>query len=210
MTTSPAPAQTKGERTKQRILQAALELFSEQGFSPTSVRDIAARAEITHVGLMHHFPSKDDMLVRILEFRERQDEENAQRFADLGIDRLFAWIVDVVETNVAHPDRIRLFVTLSAEASSEDHPARAYFTRRYTRVLNSLETGFADHFAVTPPRFEITPREAAESIVALMDGLQIQWLLFDGAIDMAARVRTHLASLGIIVPPSDPTPEEAP
>jgi len=33
-----------------------------------------------------------------------------------------------------------------------------------------------------------------------MDGLQIQWLLFDGAIDMPARVRGHLASLGIHVP----------
>ncbi|MGB4136607.1 MAG: helix-turn-helix domain-containing protein, partial [Microbacterium sp.] len=91
--TTPVPRKlSKGERTKTRILEAALEVFSEQGFSQTSVRDIATRADITHVGLMHHFPSKDDMLVRILEFREKQDEEDAARFADLGIDRLFAWI----------------------------------------------------------------------------------------------------------------------
>ncbi|MGV2982120.1 TetR/AcrR family transcriptional regulator [Microbacterium sp. AGC85] len=196
----PARKATKGERTKQRILQAALELFSEQGFTTTSVRDIAARAEITHVGLMHHFPSKDDMLVQILEYREQHDEENAKKFSDFGIDRLFAWVVDVVETNVAHPDRVRLYVKLSAEATDDEHPARAYFTRRYSRILDALESSFAEHFDVTPPSFDIAPREAAESLIALMDGLQIQWLLFGDSLDMPARVRTHLLGLGIRVP----------
>ncbi len=199
---APARKATKGERTKQRILQAALEMFSEQGFTTTSVRDIAARAEITHVGLMHHFPSKDDMLVQILEYREQQDEENAKKFSGFGIDRLFAWVVDVVETNVAHPDRVRLYVKLSAEATDDEHPARAYFTRRYSRILSALEGSFAEHFEVTPPSFEITPRAAAESLIALMDGLQIQWLLFGDALDMPALVRTHLLALGIRVPDS--------
>lgn len=189
----------KGERTQERILQAALELFSEHGFSNTSVRDIAAHADITHAGLIHHFPSKDDMLVRILEYREEQDARNAARFTDYGLDRLFAWLIDVVQTNATHPDRVRLFVLLSAEATNEQHPARSYFVRRYARVLAAIEQAFTEHFAVSPPRFEITPREAAESIVALMDGLQIQWLIFDGALDMPALVRTHLASLGIVV-----------
>jgi AcrR family transcriptional regulator len=191
---------TKGERTQERILTAALELFSEQGFASTSVRDIAARAEITHVGLMHHFPSKDDMLVRILEYREQQDADNAKRFSDYGIDRLFAWVLDVVRANVENPERIRLFVKLSAEATDAAHPARSYFVRRYTRVIDALEGAFADHFDAEPPSFEITPRDAAIGIVALMDGLQIQWLLFDGDVDMPAQVRTHLSALGIHVP----------
>lgn len=204
-TTTPRKA-TKGERTKERILQAALELFSEKGFSTTSVRDIAARADMTHAGLIHHFPSKDDMLVQILMYREQQDERNAERFADYGLNRLFAWIVDIVEVNAAHPDRVRLFVRLSAEATDPGHPAYDYFVRRYTRILNALERAFADHFAVTPPRFKITPRQAVESIVALMDGLQIQWLLFDGAVDMPALIRTHLASLGVVDLPTTPSP----
>lgn len=206
--TDPRPPHkaTKGERTKERILRAALELFSEKGFSTTSVRDIAARAEMTHAGLIHHFPSKDDMLVQILAYREEQDERNAARFADYGLNRLFAWIVDIVEVNAAHPDRIRLFVRLSAEATDPGHPAYDYFVRRYARILNALERAFTDHFAVTPPRFEITPRQAVESIIALMDGLQIQWLLFDGAVDMPALIRTHLASLGVVDLPNPPAP----
>lgn len=191
---------TKGERTRERILQAALELFSEQGFTVTSVRDIAARAGMTHAGLLHHFPSKDGMLVEILQYSERQDEANARRFSDYGIDRLFAWIIDVVEVNVSRPDRVTLYVRLSAEATDPEHPARAYFTRRYTRIVSALEGAFAEHFLVSPPRYELTAREAAVSIVALMDGLQLQWLLLPGSVDMPALVRTHLASLGIHVP----------
>ncbi len=152
---------------------------------------------------MHHFPSKDDMLVRILEYREKQDEDDAKKFVSYGINRLFAWIVDVIDKNVAHPDRVRLFVMLSAEATDEEHPARAYFTRRYTRVLDALETAFAEHFVAEPPRFALSPRDAAVSIIALMDGLQLQWLLLPDSIDMGSLVRTHLSSLGIRVP--DPT-----
>ncbi|PRA79736.1 TetR/AcrR family transcriptional regulator [Microbacterium sp. MYb66] len=191
---------TKGERTRERILQAALELFSEQGFTGTSVRDIAARAEMTHAGLLHHFPSKDGMLVEILQYSEQQDEINARRFSDYGIDRLFAWIIDVVEVNVSRPDRVTLYVRLSAEATDAEHPARAYFTRRYTRIVAALEGAFAEHFVVSPPSYELSAREAAVSIVALMDGLQLQWLLLPGTIDMPTLVRTHLASLGIHVP----------
>lgn len=190
---------TKGERTRQRILQAALELFSEQGFSTTSVRDIAAKAGITHVGLMHHFPTKDDMLVRILEFREKQDQATAERFADYGADRIFAWMVDILTTNMAHPDRVRLFVKLSAEATENDHPASDYFARRYRLLLDTVAAGFANHFAVKPPAFDITPEQAAHSVIALMDGLQLQWLLLDD-VDMLAVMYAQLAPLGIELP----------
>lgn len=199
---------TKGERTKERILRSALDLFSEQGFAATSVRDIAARAEITHVGLMHHFRSKDDMLVRILEYRETQDKEAAVRFADYGLDHLFAWIIEIVRTNAAEPERVRLFVKLSAEATDEQHPARAYFVRRYANVLDAIERAFAEHFAASAPSIAISPRDAARSIVALMDGLQLQLLLGIEDLDMTALVRAHLTALGVTITDPEPTPGE--
>ncbi|MDR2293824.1 MAG: TetR/AcrR family transcriptional regulator [Microbacterium sp.] len=191
---------SKGERTQQRIILAALELFSERGFMATSVRDIAARAEMTHAGLLHHFASKDDLLVRILAFREDQDVINARRFSDYGIDRLFAWIIDVVQANEADSSRVMAFVRLSAEATDPDHPAYAYFSRRYERVLTALDDAFAAHFAVFPPPHPITSRDAAIGIVALMDGLQLQWLIRPDSVDMTGMVRQHLAALGVSVP----------
>ena len=204
---------SKGERTQQRIILAALELFSERGFIATSVRDIAARAEMTHAGLLHHFASKDDLLVRILAFREDQDAINARRFSDYGIDRLFAWIVDVVQANEADSSRVMAFVRLSAEATDPGHPAYAYFSRRYDRILMALDDAFAAHFAVLPPRHPIASRDAAIGIVALMDGLQLQWLIRPRSVDMTRMVRQHLAALGVSVADLDdavPHPTSSP
>lgn len=190
----------KGERTKERILQAALELFSEQGFTGTSVRDIAARAEMTHAGLLHHFANKDDLLVQILAYREKQDEESARRFVSYGIDKLFAWTMEIIDTNVQHEDRIALYVRLSAEATDPQHPASAYFTRRYERLIAALEAAFSEHFAVSPPAYAISALEAAQGLVGLLDGLQVQWLILPGSVDMPRVARTYLRSLGITVP----------
>ncbi len=204
---------SKGERTQQRIILAALELFSERGFIATSVRDIAARAEMTHAGLLHHFASKDDLLVRILAFREDQDVINARRFSDYGIDRLFAWIIDVVQANEADSSRVMAFVRLSAEATDPGHPAYAYFSRRYDRILTALDDAFAAHFAVLPPPHPIASRDAAIGIVALMDGLQLQWLIRPGSVDMTGMVRRHLAALGVSMPDLDdavPHPTSSP
>lgn len=196
---------TKGARTKERIIQAALDLFADQGFTATSIRDIAAQAGLTHAGLLHHFADKDDLLVQLLAYREEQDELGAMRYAQYGIDKLFAWILDIVRINAADPSRVMLFVRLSGEAIDPGHPAHAYFARRYERILDALDAAFAGHFAVVPPRLAVTPREAAISIVALIDGLQVQWLLRPDTLDMTALVRTHLLSLGIEVPDTSGT-----
>src|SRR5690606_13439930 len=108
---------------------------------------------------------------------EARDEEHAEAFAPWGIDQLFAWTVDIVRANSADPARVALFVQLSAEASRPSHPGRDYFERRYERVLTALEGAFAAHFLATPPHDDVAPRDAAITLVALLDGLQVQWLL---------------------------------
>jgi AcrR family transcriptional regulator len=48
--------------TRGRILDAALELFSEHGFEGTTLQQIADRLGVTKAALYYHFPSKDDLL----------------------------------------------------------------------------------------------------------------------------------------------------
>jgi AcrR family transcriptional regulator len=49
----------KSERSRRAVLDAALQLFSHQGFQATSVRDIADRAGVSTGNLYHHFPDKE-------------------------------------------------------------------------------------------------------------------------------------------------------
>jgi len=53
--------------TRAEILAVAAELFTEQGYEATSLREIAERLDITKAALYYHFPSKDDMLRALIE-----------------------------------------------------------------------------------------------------------------------------------------------
>ncbi len=57
---------TKGEQTRQAILDAASSLFIEQGFHGTSMRQVAARAGITVGGIYNHFEGKEQIFDTVL------------------------------------------------------------------------------------------------------------------------------------------------
>jgi AcrR family transcriptional regulator len=59
---------TKQQRrgnTRQRIQDVALELFAEQGYEKTSLREIAERLEVTKAALYYHFKTKEEIIVSI-------------------------------------------------------------------------------------------------------------------------------------------------
>src|SRR3984957_14172445 len=51
--------------TRERILDAALNLFIEKGFDKTSLREIAEQLGVTKAALYYHFTSKDDILMAL-------------------------------------------------------------------------------------------------------------------------------------------------
>ena len=57
----------KSQRSRDQILEAALELFSHRGFGATSVRDIASKAGVSTGNVYHHFPDKDAIFRTLLD-----------------------------------------------------------------------------------------------------------------------------------------------
>ncbi|MFH8804962.1 TetR/AcrR family transcriptional regulator [Streptomyces sp. NPDC017936] len=57
--------QQRRGNTRQRIQDVALELFAEQGYEKTSLREIAERLEVTKAALYYHFKTKEEILVSI-------------------------------------------------------------------------------------------------------------------------------------------------
>jgi len=64
--TGKLPRPTKGERTAERILDAAEDLFAEQGYDGTTLRQIADRAAIKEPGLYNHFAGKQALYEAVL------------------------------------------------------------------------------------------------------------------------------------------------
>jgi AcrR family transcriptional regulator len=56
------PAQGTGSDTRDRILESALDLFSEHGYDKTSLREIADQVKVTKAALYYYFPSKQEIL----------------------------------------------------------------------------------------------------------------------------------------------------
>jgi AcrR family transcriptional regulator len=73
-----APMATqKAEETRNRILDAALRLFRERGFEQTTMRDVAAEAEVATGAAYYYYRSKEDL---VLAFYLRTEEEAAETF----------------------------------------------------------------------------------------------------------------------------------
>jgi AcrR family transcriptional regulator len=61
-----SPAEGSGPKsTRERILDAALDLFIEKGFDKTSLREIAEQLGVTKAALYYHFASKEDILMAL-------------------------------------------------------------------------------------------------------------------------------------------------
>jgi len=68
----------KGEDTRDRIYNAALTLFRERGFDATTMRDVAAAADMSLGAAYHYFPSKDAI---VMAYYDRVSREHARRVA---------------------------------------------------------------------------------------------------------------------------------
>jgi AcrR family transcriptional regulator len=179
---------------RHEILTAAVEVFSASGFHKGSLRDVAERAGLSQAGVLHHFPSKSHLVEAVLTWRDEQSRERIGG-GDSGLERIRA-LVELVDYNQNEtPELVELFATLSAEATSPDHPVHDYFTRRYAWVVDYVRASFEDIAEAGLLRPDVVPASAARAMVALMDGLQIQWLYDRESVDMAAEVRRGVQSL---------------
>jgi len=200
MTKFQIPRRTQAERTRasrEKIIQAATELFAQQGFRGAKMADIAKAADLTEPGLLHHFPSKTHLLMEVLKERDRIDSErmhatlkkNGNHFLDAGIE--------LVEHNETVPGLVQLFTLLVAEGISPDHPAHVFFTERYQREREHMAQVIMQAQKANEVRSDIPAETLVVLIFAMMDGLQVQWLLEPEKINMSGMFRVLMDMLKV-------------
>lgn len=167
------------------ILDAAVDIFGSKGFAGGTLQDIADQVGMTHAGILHHFGSKDQLLLEVLTHRDRTDVAGleGQHIPD-GI-AMFQHLVRTAFANAQRAGIVQAYVVLSAESVTDGHPGRDYFEDRYRTLRGEAIAAFhraCDERGVAEPA---TVAHAAASILAVMDGLQVQWLLDPTAVDLA-------------------------
>ncbi|SBS72291.1 Transcriptional regulator [uncultured Microbacterium sp.] len=178
----------KTEATRQAILDAALEVFAQSGYRAGSLREIATKVGMSEAGLLHHFRNKVALLEAVLERRDDRARETVPIESEDGA-AVLRGLVQLAAHNASLPGVVELYCTLSAEATSPDHPAHDYFIRRYEYTRGNIARAFG-HLAVEGRlKAGMTPERAAVTIIAMMDGLQVQWLYDRDVVDMAEELR---------------------
>ncbi|MDN3297221.1 TetR/AcrR family transcriptional regulator [Streptomyces ficellus] len=185
-----AAARARSEERRAAIVRAALEVIAERGYRGASLGAVAERVGLTQQGLLHYFPTKEALLIAVLEERDQWDTGGGAREG---------WRLDLlgslVEYNAMRPGIVQTFSALLGESVTEDHPAREFFTRRYAQVRAEMAAVLRAEYGDRLPG-GLTPEQAAPLVAAVMDGLQYQWLLDPDAVDMPAAFRDFLRLLG--------------
>lgn len=181
-------ARVRSEERRAEIVRAALEVIAERGYRGASLAAVAERVGLTQQGLLHYFPTKDALLVAVLKERDQWDAVPDTKWR---VDLL----ASLVEYNAMRPGIIQTFSALLGESVTEGHPAREYFTERYSRVRSSMAEVLRAEYGDRLPN-GLTPERTAPLLVAVMDGLQYQWLLDPEAVDMPGAFRDFLRLLG--------------
>jgi AcrR family transcriptional regulator len=132
-------------KARQRILETADRLFYQEGFRTVGVDRIIAEAEVAKATLYVHFPSKDDLILAVLEHREqttleffREAMARHSRKANVPLGPFFAALREWFETPGF---RGCAFQNAAVELADPTHAGTEFargFKRRFSEFLRGL------------------------------------------------------------------------
>jgi AcrR family transcriptional regulator len=194
-TTSRGPY-AKTAAVRRRIVEACVDAFGETGFYGATMKDVAKRAGISHTGLLHHFPNKEDLLTAVLELRDERSGEYLQSTHALDptsnpVETLRGMLAVIVD-NELQPGLMELHCVLSGEATSPDHPAHAYHAERYRMLRRFFGRTFTALAERGQLRSDSAPDTLATMTIALINGLQAQWLFDRESVQLEPAIRGFL------------------
>lgn len=146
---------TRGEQTRKTILQAAHDLFIEQGYHGTSMRQIASRVHLALGGLYNHFSSKEQVFEAVFQAFHPYHEvlpliaaakgENLEQLVQDALKRMAQAVQD-------RPDFLNLMFIELVEFKSM-HAQRLFSTLipQGVQILQNLVGAFPDQMRPIPP-----------------------------------------------------------
>ncbi|MCZ0997054.1 TetR/AcrR family transcriptional regulator [Streptomyces mirabilis] len=164
---------------REEILEAALRVFAERGFRGTSIDAVAERAGLTRQGVLHYFPSKKKLFMALLRFREKLNREHLEGHDDK--DDWPGMLAAAVAYDHTYPCLAQVHSVMLAEGVTGAAPAQEYLHDHYETMQALMIAQLTERYGELLPS-GLSPRAAARAMLAMLDGMQQQWLL-DGEQD---------------------------
>lgn len=165
------------------ILEQAIGLIAERGYDGLTIQELAQRSGLSNAGLLHHFSSKSEVLLAVLRDLESQYAETMTPLVQAALSdsaQSRAAVREVLRTLmgfcVAKPQIARALGELQGESLDPSHPGYAWWRRREAQTSDLFVRILTPHVT--------EPAPVARQLIALMDGLGMQWLRADHGFDL--------------------------
>jgi AcrR family transcriptional regulator len=170
---------SKGERTRDRILDLAYDSVIRKGFAATSIEELVEAAGITKSGFFYHFKDKSDLARGLIERYTTRSrfflEEMERRARELSDDPLHSFLIflklyaEAMETLVdAHPGCFVATITFQDQAY--DREMRELNTQGVLTWRRRFAAWLAEIAAVYPPRGKAATEDLADAILTFTYG----------------------------------------
>lgn len=194
----------EAEQTKQALLDAALLIFSRDGFTASRLADIAAEASVTRGAIYHHFENKANLYLALLERAEAEQQTVMLAAIEEGgtIAEITRRIMERTFAALAHRPTFRRVMALSLFKVADSEELEDLVEKRQQEAVTLIES-IAGIIAqgVTAGDFhtDLDPRTAARAFIAYQQGVTRLWLANPEAfaIEEEARKLTDLYMRGI-------------
>ena len=176
-------ARTKGEKTRERLMDLAYESIVEKGFAATSIEELVEAAGITKSGFFYHFRDKNDLARQLFERFLAEDDGIMQtleaRARELSDDPLQSFLIFLNvyaqmmdDMNALHPGCMVATVTyqermFDAEVRQMNVNYLRQMRERFVRWLNEIVVKY-------PPRIDVNVEELADLLNVVVEGAIIQ------------------------------------
>jgi AcrR family transcriptional regulator len=180
---------TRSERSSKRLVEAATELIADQGYSATTIAQIAQKAGYSHGLVSQRFGSKSD-LIRMLaaEFQnyfaiDKLEPELKERH---GLDALIVMIETYLDAVAGSGTLGRAYYELFGESIvlvPEIHETFVRADRNFRDLLMKTIRAAID-LGEIPAAVDVSA--VASVVLSILRGTAMQWLLDGGSIDLTA------------------------
>jgi AcrR family transcriptional regulator len=171
----------KGVRRRQQILDSVIALLAQRGGDRTSLRKVGQAIGVSHTALRHYFSSRDELLVEAYRAHESRGAPGPPAAGESAV----GLIIGAAERNRSIPGLVELYATLTTDALQEQHAVTREFIReRFGSLRSVLAERIEAGQRAGAIAADANPVDAAALVIAASDGLQVQWLLEPGTVDV--------------------------
>lgn len=166
----------RGDVSRERILEAAVELFSTRGYAGAGVDRLAERSGIAKTAIYYHFGNKEGLLAAVLERAAThwiEGIEQAARQAGAPLERLDRALAGMRAMLEERPWILKLFHILALEVADEKPEIRATLQAILRKARGAIVSGMRDALGVELPDADLIAGLLLSSLDGISIGLQV-------------------------------------